>query len=842
MTIDAGGFANIELDGQKHATDIMEISADVTLSGFTFYNSGETATYISNSANVAINDSWFYRNKSATGGGAAYVEYGSTLSVDNVDFEYNSAGTDGGAIYISSTSTLNVVNSMFYDNSAVGKGGAIFANYNAGNSATLSIANSDLTRNSALDGGGVYSDGNATLINNTFLLNSARDYGSGVSNDTNGVMTLVNNIIASSSGAPDCENWGTLTHNNNLIQRDASASHNCGDVANNDILNVEPKAAYATIDGTVYEVGLFSDSPAVDAGDDAACAAAPVNRLDYYGVVRPVGAHCDIGLQEVISAGITRAGVENPTNTTLVQFNVDFSEDVTGVDIADFKLTTSLLTGASVTNVTGSGMSYVVTVNTGTGNGTIRLDIPQTASIYSVSTGRKLWSYYMGETYTIRKGAAPAIPVLKLPLTGVLVPSNPPALTWGASSPMMALAVVPGWHYEINVTSLGGFNANYDTADDSGAWVGLGPTGASMSATLPAALPANTTFTWKVRAYNDNNQYSAWSLSRTFRTKLATPELNLPVNNSTLLNKRPTFEWDAVSGASGYTIQVLKKSPTTGLFTVIANTFTVTGATYAYTPTVDLLPSTQYAWKVKANGLNAGDYSAPFIFTTSHNPPKFPVQSAPATGLLIASTGDAELKWGAVLGVAGTTSATTFPAASNYDVQVSTNAGFVDISANDNVKLLNVAATTTWLSDVLWVGAAPDDVIRPGRTYYWRVRAWDNDGHHSAWSASRTIKVKFVAPQGASPIGGVTVGSSRPTFQLNPMGNGLWTNITIYVANAPYPSTLGLRTFTVNAPFTTYTIPNSLPPLTSGHKYWYVKINGLYTPISSAFYWDFWVP
>lgn len=40
-------------------------------------------------------------------------------------------------------------------------------------------------------------------------------------------------------------------------------------------------------------------SSAIDAGDDAVCAAAPVNGLDQRGVPRPQGAHCDIGAVEV---------------------------------------------------------------------------------------------------------------------------------------------------------------------------------------------------------------------------------------------------------------------------------------------------------------------------------------------------------------------------------------------------------------------------------------------------------------------------------------------------------------------------------------------------------------
>src|SRR5207249_1121525 len=64
-----------------------------------------------------------------------------------------------------------------------------------------------------------------------------------------------------------------------------------------------------------------------------------------------------------------------PTNAGAVTYTVTFSEAVTGVDGADFALTTTGLTGANVTGVTGSGTTYTVAVTTGFGKGTVRLDV-----------------------------------------------------------------------------------------------------------------------------------------------------------------------------------------------------------------------------------------------------------------------------------------------------------------------------------------------------------------------------------------------------------------------------------------------------------------------------------
>ena len=73
-------------------------------------------------------------------------------------------------------------------------------------------------------------------------------------------------------------------------------------------------------------------------------------------------------------ASITRADA-NPTNAASVNFTVTFSETVTGVDTADFALTKTDTAAGNVASVSGSGATYTVTVDTVSGDGTLRLDI-----------------------------------------------------------------------------------------------------------------------------------------------------------------------------------------------------------------------------------------------------------------------------------------------------------------------------------------------------------------------------------------------------------------------------------------------------------------------------------
>lgn len=92
----------------------------------------------------------------------------------------------------------------------------------------------------------------------------------------------------------------------------------------------------------------------------------------------------------------------NPTNATSVTYTVTFNEDVTGVDITDFKLATTGLTGSAITLVTPiTASSYTVTVDVGTGNiGTLGLDLINDGTIADL-TGNKLTAGFMGQVYDI---------------------------------------------------------------------------------------------------------------------------------------------------------------------------------------------------------------------------------------------------------------------------------------------------------------------------------------------------------------------------------------------------------------------------------------------------------
>lgn len=103
---------------------------------------------------------------------------------------------------------------------------------------------------------------------------------------------------------------------------------------------------------------------------------------------------------------ITRACANNPALTS-VTFNVVFSEAVTGIDAGDFTLTASGLSGAAITAVSSdAGSTRTVTVATGNGTGTLRLDFTDNDSAVDAwglpmgGSGANA-NYTAGESYTI---------------------------------------------------------------------------------------------------------------------------------------------------------------------------------------------------------------------------------------------------------------------------------------------------------------------------------------------------------------------------------------------------------------------------------------------------------
>ncbi len=349
-----------------------------------------------------------------SGGDVAHLEFSTQTNITISDLTIIH-GYGGGIV---SSGKLTVIDSTLKNNQAVGNGGGIYS------SGTLTLKNSNITQNQADAGGGIYIGGisSHSILNSTITQNSAST-GGGISVHGNAAVEVNNSTFAGNSAvqSAEIEMIGQVTEliATNSIFVCTPENSNCYSYSNvghisltNSITGVGTLsdyglAALADNGGPTFTMALLPGSSLIDTGNDAACAA-----VDQRGVGRPKGNHCDIGAYEyedltpptVLS--IVRAD-PNPTSAGAVSFTVSFSENVLNVGSGDFSLATTGLTGAGITNVAGSGASYTVTVNTGSGNGTIRLDVVDDDSIVDLANhplggaGPGNGNFQGGETYDI---------------------------------------------------------------------------------------------------------------------------------------------------------------------------------------------------------------------------------------------------------------------------------------------------------------------------------------------------------------------------------------------------------------------------------------------------------
>jgi hypothetical protein len=93
----------------------------------------------------------------------------------------------------------------------------------------------------------------------------------------------------------------------------------------------------------------------------------------------------------------------SPNDAASEQYQVTFSEVVTGVVAADFQLTTTnTVNTGGITSITGSGATYTVTIGAVTGDGTLRLDLKSgDGGITDAAGNGAAAAFTSGDVYTI---------------------------------------------------------------------------------------------------------------------------------------------------------------------------------------------------------------------------------------------------------------------------------------------------------------------------------------------------------------------------------------------------------------------------------------------------------
>lgn len=182
---------------------------------------------------------------------------------------------------------------------------------------------------------------------------------------------------------------------------------------------------------------------------------------------------------------------------------------------------------------------------------------------------------------------------------------------------------------------------------------------------------------------------------------LTPPVKTSPANAAFLRDKTPTFQWNAVTGATKYRIMVDNNADFSS--PRVINMVTAT----SFTPPKPLSDN-RYYWRVQAGDAAGGwsGWGTPWTFTIDTKPPPRPDLLAPANNSNTTDSTPA-FDWSSPAGV------------TKYRIMVDSNGNF---SSPERNKLVTNSSFTP---------ASP----LPNCLYYWRVRAFDAAGNASAWSA-----------------------------------------------------------------------------------------------------------
>jgi hypothetical protein len=344
VTFNCGGRAMIDISGKTIAADTtVDGGGVITLSGgspafnidsgveFTLHNlriaGGVGGLFAQDGASVIVTHSEFTGiiGDGPFGEGIMMVGNG-TLSVTASTFTGSTTGiglTSNGPSHGSAT----VTNSTFTDNDAGNRDGGGIENVGW----TLAVTNSTFIGNRAGAGGGIENAGGTlSVINCTFSGNNGQVGGGGINNIIEagaGPVTVANSIFSANT-SDNCN--APITDSGHNLDDGTS----CGfSSAKGSLINTNPQLdplglqnnggpteTVALCAGAGVPAGCTAASPAIDAGDQAICAAAPVNNLDQRGFVRPGTGHtqCSIGAYEAdaVPSMVTATPSDTPPTIT----------------------------------------------------------------------------------------------------------------------------------------------------------------------------------------------------------------------------------------------------------------------------------------------------------------------------------------------------------------------------------------------------------------------------------------------------------------------------------------------------------------------------------------------
>jgi len=285
--------------------------------------SGSGGGILNNQGTLAVYDSTIAGNQSNRAGGGIEDNAGVMSHLERVRLLKNSTGAapgNGGALHITGAGTVEVIDSTIAENSATAEGGGLWNSAVGTLTVTGTTLNNNTTTASSNDGeaatqggGALFNDGGTLTIGNSTLVgNSASNRNGGGLLNAAGNTTVVNVTIAQNADSGITAATGTVTLANTLV---AFHDIDCvGAIATNGTPNLDSDGscnASITADpmlgmpanngGPSATLALLAGSAAIDAGDNASCAATPIMGVDQRGVSRPQGVACDLGAYEAVA-------------------------------------------------------------------------------------------------------------------------------------------------------------------------------------------------------------------------------------------------------------------------------------------------------------------------------------------------------------------------------------------------------------------------------------------------------------------------------------------------------------------------------------------------------------
>lgn len=300
------------------------------------------------------------------------------------------------------------------------------------------------------------------------------------------------------------------------------------------------------------------------------------------------------------------------------------------------------------------------------------------------------------------------------------------ATSVGSTSAVINATVNPGglatkvkFQYSTEAPTPFGWNYTNTTAESE---AGSGTTDTDVSASV-IELASETTYYFRAVATNDDG--SKEGMVKSFKTAApnsapAKPSLSLPSNGSTA-SVTPELKTGAFSDPDTGDIhaKTLWEISTVNNFasTVVSETSTSSLTSFTV-PSSTLTVDTTYYWRVKFydDKNNGSEYSDTWQFTASK------ANSAPVKPTLTSPINNAT-------GVSATPTLQT-AAFSDADGDAHTQSEW-DISTVSSFDYLVYHYTTS--TDLVSL-TVPDSILHGGKTYYWRVKHYSDQGSASEWS------------------------------------------------------------------------------------------------------------